>query len=242
MYFRMRAVELIKVASNFSILIPGLMCIVRLNLQNKIAYYLLILLILSGTVDIVSTIGAIDSGIRIGVVNFQDAIQFLLITVIYRQMFGGEYKSASLIMVFIYVIAASLNTLFLQPLTELQNLNWTLAAVLILFMSIGWMLHVLITMPVKKLVKYGEFWINTAFFCYFSISLFLFLSVNYVFKNQTTEAKVFFWSFHNINNVLKNILLGIGVYFFSDRFAGNKIQAALDLGLSRDRPTTKSVS
>jgi hypothetical protein len=183
-----------------------------------------------------------DSKSKIILINIQDIFQFVSIVFIYKRMYGREYTSAFILIMGIYVAATFVNQVFFQPITVLQNYNWTLAGLIVIFMSIGWMLHVLITMPVKKLVTYGEFWINTAFFCYFSIGLFLFLSVNYVFKNQTTEAKVFFWSFHNINNVLKNILLGIGVYFFADRFDSNKLDKESDLTLSRDLPTSKSLS
>jgi hypothetical protein len=166
-----------------------------------------------------------ESKPRIILTNLQDILQFVLIVFIYMRMYGREYTSAFMLIIGVYLAATFVNHIFFQPITVLQNYNWTLAGLIVIFMSIGWMLHVLITLPVKKLIWYGEFWINTAFFCYFSISLFIFLSVNYVFKNQSFEAKTFLWSFHNVNNVMKNVLLSIGIYYFGDRFASNKYKA-----------------
>jgi hypothetical protein len=216
--------ELIRLLSNFSIALPAIAILFRLHVRSKVIYYLLVLVLISAAVDLMTALGKPNLTVSVVLINLQDLIQFLLITLIYREMYVRDYKLAVMLILAIYLLAVILNTIYFQSITVLQNYNWTLAAVLIVFMAIGWMLNVLITLPVKRLIHFGEFWINTSFFCYFSISLFLFLSANYVFKGQSLEAKIFFWSFHNVNNVLKNVLLSIGVYYFSERFADNKLQ------------------
>jgi hypothetical protein len=207
-----------------SIALPVVAGFLRLRVQAPLVYYVLVLSFTSILVDL--SVGYFLAGpqSKVLLINLQDILQFFLIALMYREMYGREYRSIFAIIVVFFSTVIVANSFYFQPITELQNYSWTFAGLLIIFMSLGWMFHVLLTMPVKKLVHYGEFWINTSFFCYFSVSLFLFLSVNYVFKGQSVEAKVFFWSFHSVNNILKNVLLTIGIYYLGERFADNKLQ------------------
>jgi hypothetical protein len=41
----------------------------------------------------------------------------------------------------------------------------------------------------------------------------LFMMTEYVFKNQSNDAAIVFWAFHNFNNIIKNCLFAAGIYF-----------------------------
>ncbi|MBK7885196.1 MAG: hypothetical protein IPJ81_16440 [Chitinophagaceae bacterium] len=68
-------------------------------------------------------------------------------------------------------------------------------------------------LPTVSVFRFYPFWINTAVFYYFGASFLLFISRNYIFKTQTVEFINMTWSFHNLNNIIKNILFAIGIYY-----------------------------
>ncbi|HET9057304.1 MAG TPA: hypothetical protein VFN30_10720, partial [Chitinophagaceae bacterium] len=60
-----------------------------------------------------------------------------------------------------------------------------------------------------------------AVFLYFSFNLFLFIIANYVFKNFSNEIGMTVWGFHNINNIVKNILFAVGIYYAGKKLEGH---------------------
>ena len=62
-------------------------------------------------------------------------------------------------------------------------------------------------------------WINTGVLVYFCLNLFLFILGNYVLTKLDPPVSMMIWSFHNVNNILKNIFFAIGIYFFKRKVA-----------------------
>ncbi|HET9056058.1 MAG TPA: hypothetical protein VFN30_04340, partial [Chitinophagaceae bacterium] len=63
-------------------------------------------------------------------------------------------------------------------------------------------------------------WITTAVFLYFSFNLFLFIMANYILKKFSAEIGMTVWGFHNINNIVKNILFAVGIYYAGKKQEG----------------------
>ena len=54
---------------------------------------------------------------------------------------------------------------------------------------------------------------------YFCLNLFLFLMGSYVLTKLDPETSALIWSSHNVNNIIKNILFAVGIYFYKKKIA-----------------------
>lgn len=70
----------------------------------------------------------------------------------------------------------------------------------------------LIKLRVINVMKYGLFWISTGTLYYYSFNLFSSIPTMY-FTNLSSEDAMVFWSFHDANNIVKNILFCVGIYY-----------------------------
>ena len=65
--------------------------------------------------------------------------------------------------------------------------------------------------PPIDLLRFSLFWFNSAVFFYFAFSLYLFAMVNYIIQNMTADDSFAAYSFHNFNNIIKNILFAVAI-------------------------------
>src|SRR5258706_134135 len=79
--------------------------------------------------------------------------------------------------------------------------------------------------PVNDPVRDSPFWINTAFWYYFTVNIFLFCSSSFIFTEASTSIATVFWGFHNFNNIIRNLLLTLGIYFYQKERHKNLISA-----------------
>ena len=63
------------------------------------------------------------------------------------------------------------------------------------------------------LLRFSHFWLNTAVYLYFAFTLFLFAITNYIMKNIPPDVGLISWSFHNLNNIAKNILFAVAICY-----------------------------
>ena len=190
----------------------------RAAFKENIVNAIILLTLISASADLVSYFQNLNRTATALVFNVQDMLQFFLIAFIYYQMYLKEYKTPFYLSLSGYVVFEVLNSIFFQPVTAFQNFSWTLTGLIFILFSIGWKLNALMTTPVLKMSRYSYFWINTAILCYFAVNLFLFILTNYVFTNMTESVGRIFWSFHNFNNIVKNVLFAVGIYYFSPKF------------------------
>jgi hypothetical protein len=160
------------------------------------------------------------------ILNVQDFVQFGIISLIFYKMCFYEYKTTFFIALSTYVLFAFTNSLMIQPLHEFQNMTWVTGNVIFILFSVTWMLHVLVNPPVKRIAVYGHFWVNTACFVYFSMSIFLFVMTNYVFTNMSADVSRIFWSLHTLNNIIKNILFAVAMFYLSKEDGKNAFAAS----------------
>lgn len=60
-------------------------------------------------------------------------------------------------------------------------------------------------------------WINMGVLFYFFFNLYLFSISDYVLTNMSKEDAMVVWGFHNLNNIVKNLLFAIGLYESGNR-------------------------
>lgn len=103
------------------------------------------------------------------------------------------------------------DTFCVQSIFGVQSYVVTLCSVLSLGYSITYYDYLLEITPSVTITRYPFFWINTAIAYYFGLNLFLFIFSTYIFGNLKDEEIISVWIFHNLNNVVKNVLFAIGL-------------------------------
>jgi hypothetical protein len=119
-------------------------------------------------------------------------------------------------------------SILFQPITEYQSSVRVVGGVLMISFALMYFWQIYLYLPAENLVRFLKGWINIAVFCYFSFNVFLFACGNYIFQNESTVVAMAFWSFHNINNIIKNCLFAVGHYLGTDgKFSKPKNQIHL---------------
>lgn len=109
----------------------------------------------------------------------------------------------------IYIVAYIVVAIFFQSFTQYQTLMWTTAGAICIIYSISYFISVFSAM--RPMNDFGLLWINSGILFYFSFNLFLFVMSSYVLTRLEPELGMIVWSFHNVNNIIKNILIGLGI-------------------------------
>ncbi|HET9056678.1 MAG TPA: hypothetical protein VFN30_07515 [Chitinophagaceae bacterium] len=144
--------------------------------------------------------------------------QFLLLSYSFAQLLSNRkliYTATAL-----YSVLYIFFILMFDRFNDFQSGLRTIEDVVLLTYCVLYYRQLMITLPAQKIWHYSPFWINTAVFLYFSFNLFLFIIANYVFTNLPADAGMLVWGFHNVNNIVKNILFAVGIYY-----AGKKQEA-----------------
>jgi len=146
--------------------------------------------------------------------NVYFVLSFGILSLIYTQLLQGAR-------IVIYLAYAATLVLFVfdsccaQSITGVQSYVITLCSVLALGYSIVYFEHLRHTLPVANLTRSPFFWVNASVGYYFGLNLFIFVFSTYIFENLKEDEILAVWIFHNLNNIIKNILLGIGMYYAS---------------------------
>ncbi|HET9055302.1 MAG TPA: hypothetical protein VFN30_00500, partial [Chitinophagaceae bacterium] len=189
-------------SSIFSTLIPIGLFLVKKSKGFIVAIFILV--VISFLFDMINLI-TVFSGYR-GFYSFNTyfILQFLLLSYIFSLLLDNKkfvYTSVLLFVIFTFYVS-----LGVQGFAEYQSWTRTTGGIILLTYSVLYYRQLLITLPAQNISQYAPFWINSAVFLYFSFNLFLFIIANYVFKNFSNEIGMTVWGFHNINNIVKNIL------------------------------------
>jgi hypothetical protein len=152
---------------------------------------------------------------NIPVANIEFIVEFILISWLYV-LFCPPLKKLISIAVPCSIIFFIINSIYLQPIGTYQNFNRLIVSLLIIAYSIIYDIHLVRNLPADNLWRYGPFWIVAAFLCGFTLNLFIFALSNYVFRELPKEMAIVFWMFHGFNDLLKNVLLAVGIYYVSD--------------------------
>jgi hypothetical protein len=153
--------------------------------------------------------------------NIQDLIQFGLLSLFYYQISYKQNATASLTKItflagsVMYLVCLVLISIFVQdPIEKHQNFAWSLSAIILIVYSLMYCLDLLITSPLRKdSASDGLIWINSGILYYFSFSLILFLTMDYIVNELKPEVARLIWSYNNVNNIIKNICITIGLAF-----------------------------
>lgn len=178
--------------------------------KNRLRNIMFILLMASLVSDVGSWIYALGGHRGYLISNIFIVCQITLLCLVYVKMLTS--KTIVRIALWAFPFLAFGYSIFFQSINEFQSGIRVLGAVLMISFAFRYFWQMYCYLPADDLSKFLKGWINIAVFCYFSFNLFLFTCANYVFNNESTVVAMAFWSFHNLNNIIKNCLLAFGLY------------------------------
>jgi hypothetical protein len=138
-------------------------------------------------------------------------IQFFLMSYIFYHLLKN--KELIYLGVVVYSILLITNTLFFQSFNEFQSWCRVAEDVIILTYVVSFYKYILTCEPPIDGLTHPPFWINSGVGFYFAFNLSMFLFSNYVFTNLSEDTSMLFWSFHNANNIVKNIFFAAAIYY-----------------------------
>lgn len=146
--------------------------------------------------------------------HFTNNIYFIVSFGVISFMYACLLPGVKLAIYSVYAATVCLffwDTFCVQSIFGVQSYVVTLCSVLSLGYSITYYDYLLEITPSVTITRYPFFWINTAIAYYFGLNLFLFIFSTYIFGNLKDEEIISVWIFHNLNNVVKNVLFAIGL-------------------------------
>ena len=147
-------------------------------------------------------------------------VLFLILTWFYYEaLFVNTRRILVWIGLAIYLQSFILITFFVQNFMEYQTLMWLITALIMIVYSVAYFFYSLSTIVTSGYFGYSLIWINVGVMIYFCLNLFLFLMGNYVLTKLDPDTSALIWGSHNINNIIKNILFAVGIYFYRRKIA-----------------------
>src|SRR5258706_4887459 len=215
----------INYASFSSILAPLIALIAKKNFWSDTLIKLLwSLVLLSAFSDTTSYILLKFSITNRPVGNVYSLLSFIVISLIYSQ-FLKERRKLIAIIIILFVVFFGIDSFFFQKITTFQSYTRILASIICIGYSVLFYSRSSKIGPVNDPVRDSPFWINTAFWYYFTVNIFLFCSSSFIFTEASTSIATVFWGFHNFNNIIRNLLLTLGIYFYQKERHKNLISA-----------------
>ena len=203
--------------SYFSIVVP-IYCLLRKRHVLKLRQYQLfgVLLLVSLIADVVGYVLILNQISNHAVNNIYFLVSFAVLSLMYARLLP-DVKQAIYSFIGVACCIFIWDTFCIQTITGVQSYVITFCAIL----SIGYALiyydHLLNKRPALYIMQYPFFWINSAVVYYFGLNLFLFAFSNYIFENLKDEEVIAVWAFHNVNNIIKNILFAVGLSFIESK-------------------------
>ena len=212
--------EIIRMASNLSLLVPLSVYLTRIRYASRQVHIIGILIIVSGLCDLTGLILFSQRQSTVVLFNTYYALLFLLLTWFYYEaLFVNTRRIMIWIGLAIYLQSFILITVYVQNFLQYQTLMWLITALIMITYSIAYFFYSLSTITTSGYFGYSLVWINIGVMIYFCLNLFLFLMGNYVLTKLDTETSALIWGSHNVNNIIKNILFAVGIFFYKKKIA-----------------------
>lgn len=205
--------EIIRLASILSVIIPLIFYLVRMKTTSRTIHKIGGVIILSAASDAMGFYFFKGGQSTVFLFNTYYLALFLFLAWFYRGVLTtAAGRRTVMIGLMGYILSFVLITAFVQGYDEYQTFMWTITGMIIIIFSISYFLSVFSQqLPMEN---FGLLWINSGILFYFSFNLFLFVMSSYVLTKLAPELSMLIWSFHNVNNIIKNLLLALGISLF----------------------------
>jgi hypothetical protein len=208
--------------STSTVLLPFVLCLIA-RAKKKVGHItnlLLVLFIISLTSSIIFLI-CIKTGRRsLFFFNIYTPLEFLMISQVYRFLLE-QYKRMIDVFRVLYVAFFIADCLYIEPIVTVQDYPITLESILVLFFSL---LHVFYLnkslQHEPSVLRNGTFWLTVAFIVYFTYDIALFFMAKEILVKLQPAVARQVWSFHNLNYMIRNLLLTLALYYMSKEEKG----------------------
>lgn len=204
--------ELVRIASNLSVLFPLVAYLTKARYATRRIHIIGLLIFVSAVCDVLGYIRFQNGQSTAVLFNLYYLALFGFLWWFYHEIvFIGTRRLITYIGLAVYLQSLILITLFVQDFYHHQSLLWLISGIIMLVFSIEYFLYLFSTGPGVNLLNYTTMWINSGVLLYFAFNLFLFILSNFLFDQEDNDVGLAIWSFHNVNNIIKNVLFGIGL-------------------------------
>lgn len=211
---------IISMASAISIVLPLAMYLLRMKNAAKRIHIVGAIIIGSAICDLISIFLIKEHASTVILFNTYYALLFFLLTWFYYEvLFSNTRRVIVWIGLAIYLQSFLLITIYVQSFFEYQTLMWVITAIIMIIYSISYFFYSFSTISASNIFTYSFIWINIGVMIYFCLNLFLFIIGNHVLTKMEPHISSLIWSSHNVNNIIKNILFAIGIYFYKRKIA-----------------------
>jgi hypothetical protein len=212
--------EIIRITSNISVVLPMAMYFTRFTYASKRVHIIGVLIVFSAACDLAGFILFRENQSTAILFNAYYAILFLLLTWLYYEiLFLKDRRLIVWIGLAIYLQSFILTTVFVQSVFEYQTLMWIITAIIMIIFGSTYFFHSISTIPASTIFSHSFIWINGGVMIYFCLNLFLFILGNHVLTKVDPEMSMLIWGFHNVNNIIRNLLFAIGIHFYRRKIA-----------------------
>jgi hypothetical protein len=208
----LKTVLLIANCSNFSATIPLVLGLLQLRKRHSGERLLLILITVALLTDTTSFIlvyffksnaGFLSSVYRV--------LEFIFLALMYRSYFSNRWQKTAMLSLIYFFVGLQVVGLFLTHSDIVKSYSTVFSSITFITLSIAFFFKLMKDLPTLHLQRLAMFWINTAILVYFSGNFFLFLMNDYL-VNVMHDNLMVYWSFHNMLNIIKNLLFAIAFW------------------------------
>ncbi len=216
----LKIAEIIRIASNVSLLVPLAVYISRITYASRRVHIIGTIVIVSGLCDIVGFLLFREQESTVVLFNIYYTVLFFLLSWFYYEvLFLNTRRIIVWIGLAVYIQSFILVTIYIQSFFEYQTLMWVITGMIMITYSVAYFLYSISTIPTATYYSNSFIWINSGVMIYFGLSLFLFVVGSHIFTQMEAALGSLVWSIHNVNNIIKNVLFAVGIYFYRRRIA-----------------------
>lgn len=205
--------ELLSYVSTLTVFIPFLYCLTALKKKDKLIISLFILLCISIAISGVTEF-YIQRGSETSLLyfNLYTLLEFIGISVLYTALLP-HYRYGIYFTMLLFTAFFAADCYWVEDVHTMQDYPLVVESVIVIVYCTLYFFHSLKEVGHDySLLRDGKFWLNIAFISYFVYSIGLFAIVNHIFIELEPDTAQSLWTIHNMNYIIKNLLLAVGVY------------------------------
>lgn len=189
----------------------GLSLFWRKNLTGAMFVYFCFS-ILVATAQIIAHITKKLHIVNLPVLHVYTVVEFCWITWFYHVAMPTYFtRKLAIGTIIIFALAALLNTLYLQPVTQFNTYARTLASLIVICYALTYFYKLITEVQITNLERDPIFWINTGFLIYFSGGTLLFVFSNFILPFKSS-LNIYVWALHAIFSILLYLIQSIGIW------------------------------
>jgi hypothetical protein len=186
--------------TSFLIFLPTLIGLYLFKKLIKEFQVLTIYLFLFGLVELSNYILGQQQIKTIFILHLFIPVEFMFLAYIFQLNFDNWLsKKIVILIIFFFTLLSILNSIFLQSIDSFPSYTRYLESILLILLSLTYFYQVFTELKVEKLWEEGMFWFSTGLLIYYSGTMILYLSSNYLMK--TVDMKLFAFFFNLVQSV-----------------------------------------